>query len=157
VVQYVQLSSMKLRELCRRGNDLSGFVALWLEAALRLQGESTRAARAPCPGTYDVYDCQGTSMWRLLQDVKATRSALGPCLTLGEAHYPNNLCRCFVINAPPLAAAAWAVAKPFLSERTQRKVVLSTGVPAELVATAGSDIVSRLRSHDQVTGPPQRG
>ena len=140
VVQYARLSSFKAKELVSAASgegELRNLVALWLEHALRLQGESTRARAAPCPGTYDVYDLAGVNMWKLVWECKETRGTLGPILNMGETHYPNNLYRCFIINASGLFTGIWKVIKPFLSQRTQQKVTISTHVPKDLVDAMG--------------------
>eukprot|EP00322_Chrysochromulina_rotalis_P012129 CAMPEP_0115856602 /NCGR_PEP_ID=MMETSP0287-20121206/15140_1 /TAXON_ID=412157 /ORGANISM="Chrysochromulina rotalis, Strain UIO044" /LENGTH=256 /DNA_ID=CAMNT_0003310787 /DNA_START=8 /DNA_END=778 /DNA_ORIENTATION=+ len=142
VIQYARLASINVRELVGAAKDdfdLRTLVALWLEQALRLQGDSTRSRGAPCPGTYDVYDLKGTNAWSLLWDVKETRGVLGPVLSMGEAHFPDNLHRCFVINASNMFAGIWRICTPFLSERTQRKVSISTTVPKELVEALGGE------------------
>lgn len=140
VIQYLRLASVQLRELSAAPEpELRGFVSLWLETALQLEGDSSRARGEPCPGSYDVYDCRGASMWRLFCDVRETRGVLGRVMAMGEAHYPETLYRCFVINASSVVASAWTMCRPFLSVRNQRKVTISTGVPKELVHALGGE------------------
>ena len=146
VVGYAKLGSMNLREIAGE-STLREFMSLYLESALRRQDESTRSRGVPCPGSCDVYDCKGVSTWQLLLDVKATRGTLGPVLSLGELHYPETLCRCYVINASSLFTGIWSVTKPFLSERTQKKVTISSSIPKELIAALGGAEALAIMMH----------
>lgn len=152
VIQYARVASVKLCDLAMQPqNEIKTLVSLWLEQALRLQGESTRKRESPCPGTYDVYDMKGVNLWSLLWDAKESRHTLGPILSMGEKHYPENLCKCFVINAGSLFSGIWTVVKPFLSQRTQDKVKISTNIPKELTdALGGEEHVAQMMS----TVPP---
>ena len=139
VIQYLRFSQVGTRELASAGDSqVCGLVALWLELALRLQADSCGSS-GHCPGTYDIYDMKGVNSWSLLWEAKATRGALGPVFRLGEANYPNNLYKCFVINAGSVMQSIWQLCAPFLSKRTQAKVSISTTVPAELVTALGGE------------------
>lgn len=39
-------------------------------------------------------------------------------------YYPETLHKCFIVNAPFIFPALWAVIKPFLDEKTARKVTI---------------------------------
>ena len=41
---------------------------------------------------------------------------------IDSKHYPETLGRMFLINAPGIFSLSWALIKPFLDERTQRKI-----------------------------------
>ena len=107
-----------------------------LETSLRMQGDSGRARGAACPGVYDVYDASGFKMSSLLRDVSATR-ALAGLMSDGEAHYPENLNKAFVVNAPSMASVLWRVVGVALSAETRAKVQISTRVPKELEEALG--------------------
>ena len=153
IIQYARMRSMNMRELVAASNEgeLRQLVALWLECALQLQGESTRERGEPCKGTYDVYDMKGTNMWSLLWDAKETRHVIGPVLSMGEAHFPENLCKCYVINASSLFGAIWKIATPFLSQRTVDKVSISSSVPGELVYVLGGP----SKVHEMMASVPE--
>ena len=45
-----------------------------------------------------------------------------------QDNYPETLGNCFIVNAPKLFSALWAIVKGFLDERTRNKVrILGTG------------------------------
>ena len=138
IVQITRLGGFSPRALMDAfsEDEICHLMVLWLETSLRMQGDSSRALGAPCPGVIDVYDCAGFKMSTLLHDVGAARSLSG-LLSVGEQHYPENLHKCFVINAPTIAQIVWRLLKPAISAETSRKVCISTGVPAELEETLG--------------------
>lgn len=39
-------------------------------------------------------------------------------------YYPETLHMCYIVNAPYFFPAIWAIIKPFLDEKTARKVVI---------------------------------
>ena len=61
------------------------------------------------------------------------------CVGLGTAHFPENLHKCYVINAPKIISFAWKAVQPALNQRTRDKVSISSGVPASLVETLGGE------------------
>lgn len=140
VVQYTRLAGLRPRFLMDSfsADDLRRFMALWLETSLRMQGDSTRARQEPCLGVYDVYDAQDFKFSTLLRDTSATR-ALARLLSMGEEHFPENLHKCFVINAPAIAGLVWKLLKPALTAETGRKVQISSSVPKELQQALGGD------------------
>lgn len=149
VILYAQLAPLDLPRLLGGASEveLLRFNALYLERFLRLQGDSTRARGVDCLGTYDIYDLEGGSTWTLLWEAKNHRQLLGRLLEMGEEHYPEQLCRTFVINAPPLFSGIWTLCKLFLSERTKYKVTISATVPPELVeALGGRAAVAKVRA-----------
>ena len=83
-----------------------------------------------------MYDCTDAS--RALLDYSALRM-LGRCMSLGEAHFPDNLYKCFVINAPSWASFVWGTLKPFLGESTRKKITISSNVPGALTEALGGD------------------
>lgn len=120
--------------------DIIGFVAMWFEQALRMQADTLRSTGTPCHGTYDVYDCAGVRSWyKVIYDVKAFRGALGRIFAIGNEHYPDQLYRCFVLNAPSIATVVWRLLSAFLSERVLHRVQVSSGVPPELAEVLGGE------------------
>ena len=87
-------------------------------------------------GTCDVYDCAGLSLSQLSPGPLRT---LVRCVGLGTAHFPENLHKCYVINAPKIISFAWKAVQPALNQRTRDKVSISSGVPASLVETLGGE------------------
>lgn len=140
VVQFTRLEGLRAAVFTDASqDDVAHFVTLWLEASLRRQGEITRDRGEPCPGVVDVYDCAGFKLRSLLLDVSATR-ALSKAVSLGTHHYPENMHRCFVINAPSAATLLFTMLRPLLHESTQAKVSITSrriGVPPELKAALG--------------------
>lgn len=146
VVQYTRLAGLRPRYLMDNFSeqDVCHFMVLWLETSLRMQGDSNRARTDGCPGVYDVYDAAGFKFSSLLRDASATR-ALARLMSVGEQHYPENLHKCFVINAPTIAQLVWKLLKPAISAETSRKVQISSGVPSELKqALGGHDAVQEM-------------
>ena len=138
VVLYARLGRMEPRVLSSRFSEeqVRHFVTLFLERCLQLQRESTQRRGEVCSGAYDVIDCTRMRMGQF--DVPALRS-LGRILTIGQAHFPESLYRCYVINAPWFITTCWRVIKLFVNERVQKKVVFSTGVPRELIDVLGGE------------------
>jgi hypothetical protein len=119
---------------------ITGFVAMWFEQALRMQAETLRSTGTPCRGTYDVYDCAGVRSWyKVLSDVKEHRGMLKRIFAAGAEHYPDQLYRCFILNAPSVAMLVWRILSSFLSERVLHRVKISGGVPRELADVLGGD------------------
>ena len=49
---------------------------------------------------------------------------------IDSKHYPETLGRMFIINVPTIFSVPWAILKPFLDERTQRKIEVFSSVSA---------------------------
>jgi hypothetical protein len=49
---------------------------------------------------------------------------------IDSKHYPETLGRMFIINVPTIFSVPWAIIKPFLDERTQRKIEVFSSVSA---------------------------
>jgi len=136
-------------------HEITRFVAMWFEQALRMQGDTTRATGAPPRGTYDVYDCAGVRSWyKVIYDVKDNRGMLGRVFSVGSEHYPDQLYRCFILNAPSVAMVAWRIISSFLSERVLHRVQISGGVPPELAEALGGDEAVRRMQGLAMPGEP---
>lgn len=110
------------------------YLLWWLERMLHAQREIEQTQH--CLGTYDVYDCAGVS-WEQCE-MSALR-VMQRCVSLGTQHYPENLYRCFVINAPKWASFVWGMLKTVLNERTREKIVIASGVPDSLRDALGGE------------------
>ena len=137
-VQFAKVGAITPAQLIGAAEDgevgLKAYMMLWLRRALELQASVEQ--RQHCLGTYDVYDCSGAS-WEAM-DVSSLR-VLSRCISLGEQHFPENLYKCFMINAPRWASFIWAAIKPAMSERLREKVHISSGVPEALTAALGGE------------------
>ena len=136
-VQFCRVAAVKPSQLTKSPAGEEGlrtYLSLWLARALELQAAIQRTRH--CKGTYDVYDCQGAS-WAQM-DLGALRT-IGKLMAVGEAHFPDNLYKCFVINAPSWASFVWGTIKPFLGESTKRKISISTSVPPALTEALGGE------------------
>ena len=103
-VQFARVGAVKPSQLTDGGEDgLRRYLSLWLARALELQAEVERTRH--CLGTYDVYDASGAG-WSTF-DVSSLR-ILSRCITLGETHFPDNLCapRAFACPGPRGASRA---------------------------------------------------
>jgi hypothetical protein len=121
-------------------DDITRFVAMWFEQALRMQAETLRRTGKPCRGTYDVYDCAAVRSWfKVIHDVKECRGVLSRIFALGGEHYPEQLHRCFILNAPSVAMVVWRILSSFLNPRVLHRVQISSGVPQELAEVLGGD------------------
>ena len=49
-------------------------------------------------------------------------------IAIDSKHYPETLGRMFIINVPTIFSVSWAIIKPFLDERTQRKIEIFSSV-----------------------------
>lgn len=69
-----------------------------------------------------VFDMAGLSL-RLLAS-KTLLRPLSRMSRLDADHFPDTVGSIFVVNAPRIFSAAWAVASPFVAEGTQKKVAV---------------------------------
>lgn len=141
-ILFARLSHMDIADLihAHEEEEITRFAAMWFEQALRAQAEVLRSTGAPCRGTYDVYDCAGVRSWyKVIHDVKDCRGVLSRIFAAGAEHYPAQLDRCFILNAPSVAMVVWRILSSFLSERVLHRVQISSGVPQELAEVLGGD------------------
>jgi len=144
-VCYARLSQLQVAATLAAFDEeeLMHFVALWFEGAQRLLGDSSRRRGDPVRGTYDVYDCADLSAWSFLSEVRAHRPAIKRIFAIGSEHFPDLLYKCYVLNAPTVAALVWRCVAPFMSEQAQAKVCISRGVPPELAEALGGEAAVR--------------
>jgi hypothetical protein len=133
-VLFCRAGLIRPKQLAKAGDDaLSYLLTIWFLHALHLQAK-TQATRM-CKGTVDIYDCSHLSI-SVLSEWGALRT-LKKCVGLAQAHFPENLSRCFVINAPRAIAMVWTAVRPLLNERTRHKITISAGVPESLAEALG--------------------
>jgi hypothetical protein len=66
-------------------------------------------------------------------------------LKVTQDYYPETMDQCFVINAPTVFSACWAVVKPLLAERTVKKVkILGKDYAPNLTSELGSHCIPSL-------------
>ena len=115
--------------------------------SLKLQNESNgiNTATGSWHGMVEVYDLGGLSFSQL--HVPGIRM-LSRVLAIGQAHYPENLRKGFIINAPMIISGVWAMISPVLHANTRAKLqILRTDGREELLAILGSEeTLARLRS-----------
>merc|ERR1711939_33685 len=75
-------------------------------------------------GTLEIYDAGGLSFSQLHA---GGLRLLARVLGLGAAHYPENLGKAFIINAPSVFAMGWRIIKPVLNKNTQAKISINAG------------------------------
>jgi hypothetical protein len=124
VVSFCRYRCMDAKELTQRFDDtqLSHFYLAWMERSLELQREAVSSA-GQCPGAIDIYDMEGVTWSQMTAGLRL----LSGVTRLAQAHYPENLRKAYVINAPSLFAGAWKLFARALGERTRQKFVISKG------------------------------
>jgi len=111
-------------------DEFKQYYLSWMEQSLVLQVEGSQraAAESGVPrGMVEVYDCAGLSVAALTPHLRLLKSVL----SLGQAHYPENLRTALFINAPLGYASAWSLVSSVLSERTASKVEIRRDDGAE--------------------------
>eukprot|EP00668_Euglena_longa_P011664 GGOE01014075.1.p1 GENE.GGOE01014075.1~~GGOE01014075.1.p1 ORF type:complete len:280 (-),score=40.83 GGOE01014075.1:276-1115(-) len=117
--------------------ELIRFFVFWLEMSNALQCsiiEQRQQEGKPCSscnGQLEIYDCSGLSLWQVFH-VKGIRM-FAHIVGLWSQHYPGNMYRGFVINAPSIFNIAWKIIKPAISEQLQSCISIhSDGAEKEL-------------------------
>lgn len=86
-----------------------------------------------------VVVCTGVTLAMMTGDVRKTVSAISGVM---QDHYPETLGKTFIINAPFVFKAVWAIVKPMLAPNTVKKVCfkVSTLSPHLYLSTNVSNI-----------------
>ena len=116
--------------------QLTNFYIFWMEYALKLQRESLADKMAKYQqdgtpvqhGTIEIYDMAGLSFSQL--NISAL-NALSSVLKIGQEHYPENLWKGFIVNAPVVFSATWKIIKPILHANTQAKISVTSSSNVE--------------------------
>lgn len=111
--------------------QLTNFYIFWMEYALKLQRDTMsdklrkhQEEGSPIShGIVEIYDLNGLSLSQL--NLPAL-NALSSILKIGQEHYPENLSRGFIVNAPLVFSAAWRILKPVLHANTQAKISVTS-------------------------------
>lgn len=69
--------------------------------------------------TMSILDATGIS---LSMFTGATKSIMKKTSGIMQDNYPENLGQMFIVNAPTIFTGVWAFIKPFLDERTRKKI-----------------------------------
>lgn len=109
--------------------EFESFYIAWMEQSLAIQIKAnTAAARAgeePWVGMIEIFDMTGLSPSQLAPSGLAMLSRV---LSIGQRHYPENLRKAFIINAPVIFAAGWSViSSSSLSVNTVAKFTITRG------------------------------
>lgn len=126
--------------LCQQGATEECLRTLYLcmlERCLRLQHQGRRR-RGQGPGdelppVYEVYDMYGVG-FEHFRCVFGLRM-LPRVLSIGQAHYPENLRTAIVLSAPFGFGAAWNAVRKVLHERTQAKIHITGTTGEDLLAS----------------------
>jgi len=110
---------------------LTNFYIFWMEYALKLQRETlleklekNKGDGSPVShGIVEIYDMAGLSLSQL--NLPAL-NALSSILKIGQEHYPENLARGFIVNAPYVFSATWRIIRPILHANTQAKISVTS-------------------------------
>lgn len=118
------------------------FYVHWMELALRHQRACGNAQQV------EVYDLKGLSFSQLY--VPGIRM-LARVFKIGQAHYPENLRQCVIINAPHFFTIAWAIVSRVLDARTRAKTrIISDDGAACLEEVLGLDQAQRQALFERV-------
>jgi hypothetical protein len=117
------------------------FYLWWLETCLSMQrvGQELRSSKPAAAGGksalsdsniimpkgIEIFDFKGVSLWYLSGCISGLRM-FSRALSVGQDHYPENLRKAFVINAPSIIALLWTVCLYVLSPRTKSKIQLTS-------------------------------
>ena len=117
-------------------NEITQFYIHYME-----QGLSMQRARGMTQ-TIEIYDLAG---------VKSSQVHIGPLnllsrvLSIGQKHYPENLRKAYVINAPGFFQAGFACVEPVLGSATRSKLRVSQGdLRSELEVLLGNELTRML-------------
>jgi hypothetical protein len=139
-IQYFRFGEINPRGMMAAVSEdqFRAYYVHWMELALRHENSCN-----PVPGTcsldraamIEVHDMKGLHLSQL--HMPGLRM-LSRVLSIGQNHYPENLYRCVIINAPTVFAIAWRVISTVLTERTRAKIdVLADGGTAKLAQITG--------------------
>jgi hypothetical protein len=89
-----------------------------------------------------IFDLSGLGMSVLH---KGMTDVFKSTLKLTQDYYPETMDQCFIVNAPTVFTACWAVVKPLLAERTVQKVkFLGKDFKSSLVKNLGPQCVPEI-------------
>ena len=80
-----------------------------------------RQARAPVEQSLTILDLGGSST-KLMK--KSVYNFVKLASSIAQDYYPEILGKMFIVNSPTLFSIAWKVIKPWIDERTQKKITI---------------------------------
>eukprot|EP01043_Picozoa_sp_COSAG02_P017927 COSAG02_NODE_824_length_16741_cov_16.319733_6_plen_216_part_00 len=129
-------------------SQFTQFFCYWMERGLAAQRASIRRGLKPA-GVIEVYDLSGVSLYALSS---AGTRMFGRVLGLGQQHYPENLTKGFLINAPWFFARGYDMVKPMLNASTVEQLEIFSDDaadalrelmdPEELIRLSGPDAIA---------------
>eukprot|EP00931_Biecheleriopsis_adriatica_P000599 TRINITY_DN100676_c0_g1_i1.p1 TRINITY_DN100676_c0_g1~~TRINITY_DN100676_c0_g1_i1.p1 ORF type:complete len:274 (+),score=56.55 TRINITY_DN100676_c0_g1_i1:18-839(+) len=131
-----RVGAWNVSNLLLESQDLGRFKTLHAMAAETL-ATMKRPEDAKDPrGFVLIMDMAGLGFRHLRPKLASTFGALNE---IDESFYPDSLAHVFVVNAPALFTALYAMIKPLVNADTLAKVTLSSSVPDELLEALGAD------------------
>merc|ERR1712194_379126 len=103
-----------------------GYYLWWMEACLGLQrrGHHNIGYRGTMPKCIEIYDLREVSLKRLATAIPGIR-LFARALSVGQEHYPENLRKLFLVNAPKSLAFVWKICFSVLDARTKEKISIA--------------------------------
>ena len=75
----------------------------------------------PITSNFAIIDMTGLTLGMFGGRTKKFTKKMSKCM---QDNYPENLYRCFIVNAPAIFTGIWAVTKAFMDERTKKKITI---------------------------------
>eukprot|EP00054_Salpingoeca_dolichothecata_P017477 m.104852 g.104852 ORF g.104852 m.104852 type:complete len:402 (-) comp22464_c0_seq3:86-1291(-) len=113
-----------LMRACKRDEVRMARSVVLGEQALRFMAEASKKHGRPIARINVVCDLANVGMADLY---RPWVSVVTECLKVFDHHYPQTLARTLVFNPPRIFPVAYAICKPFMSQRTREKLVLISG------------------------------
>ncbi|CAE8640395.1 unnamed protein product [Polarella glacialis] len=126
-VQIHRIEYLQPDKLLAFGEDNLRVFYLWfMEMSLNLQrkGHCNNKGQGTMPKCIEIYDMRNLSLRRLSRAVVGIRF-FASLLRLGQQHYPENLRKAYIINAPTALAFVWRICFSVLDKETRAKVSIS--------------------------------
>ncbi len=137
--------------------EFETFYIWWMEESLMLQNKANASSidvpDSPWSGMLEVYDMAGLSLTQLYPPALAM---LARVLSIGQAHYPENLRKLYLLNSPYTFTGAWMVVSAVLSANTLAKITMTSydGGDELRDAVGGPE---KLVEFMAIVDPPSRG
>ena len=135
-IQYHRVELLRPAVLMKSGDDDIGgeermrtFYLWWMETCLSLQRvghQKCCSSAGPMPQGIEIFDFKNVSWWRMSSALGGLRM-FSRALSVGQDHYPENLRKAFLLNAPAIVTILWTVVLWVLSTRTKAKISITGG------------------------------
>lgn len=123
-------------------DEFREFYLYWMERGLALQLASISEGKTP-PGVVEIYDIGGVG---LSQIHIIGLMMLSRVLGLGQLHYPANLTKGYLINAPWFIEQGFSLVRPVLSQATIDALSISSTDCKEELLQLMSEAEARTQS-----------